>query len=166
MRAALAVALLLAACTHSDPKPDPKPTDDGAGGGEKKPLMAGLLIPPPVGETRTTVDGCAAKPDEEPPASRAALPDEKVVATPTGGGFVLSHDVPHACCLKAKTAVDVQGDKVVITDTFEGTACRCRCSSTIKTAVGLKPGAYTVEVKTVEPNAAARSAWSGPVTVP
>ncbi len=164
MRTALAALLLLAACTHSDPKPDPKPTD---GEPEKKPLMGGLLLPPSeVGAHRSTVDGCAATPDKEPPATRSAPPDESVVASATGGGLVLTHEVPHACCLKATTAVEVIGDRVVVTDTLEGTACRCRCSSTIKTAVGLKPGTYTVEVKTAEPNAAARSAWSGPVTVP
>lgn len=164
MKRAGGLLLTLIACTHNEPKPDPKPEGDGAA--EHKPLLAGLLLPPAeAGAFNTKVEGCAATPEKEPEATRSALPNESVVASAVATGVVLTHEVPHACCLKAKTTVEVKGDQVVVTDTLEGTACRCRCSSTLKTAVGLAKGSYTVEVKTVEPNAAARSAWSGPITV-
>lgn len=159
MRRALFVVLALAACTHHEPKPDPEKPP------ENQPLLGGVLLPPAeAGGFRTAVAGCAATPEKEPEATRSALPDESVVATAVATGVVLTHEVPHACCLKPKTTVEVVGDKVTVTDTLEGTPCRCRCSSTLRTAVGLAKGSYTVEVKTVEPSQS-RSAWTGPIAV-
>ena len=79
--------------------------------------------------------------------------------------MVLSHEVGHACCLSAATAVQIAGTTVTITETLSGTQCRCLCSSNLRTAVGLSPGTWSVEVKTVSPGKI-WSAWSGELTVP
>ncbi|MBZ4416409.1 hypothetical protein [Myxococcus sp. RHSTA-1-4] len=39
---------------------------------------------------------------------------------------------------------------MTLTETLSGEACRCRCRSTVRAAVGLKPGEYTLRVITVE----------------
>jgi hypothetical protein len=172
VRLALALAFaLLTGCAHTEVKEDPKPADpkpaDPAQGDPKPEAtpLAGMVLPPATaGEFRTAVAGCAATPDKEPPASRAMPSEEKVEASGIATGLVLTHEVPHACCLAAATTVDVAGDKVTVTDTLSGTACRCMCSSSLRTAVGLKPGSYSVEVKTVVPGKT-HSAWSGTVVV-
>ncbi len=169
----LAIALLIAAlagCAHTEVKEDAKANEPVAPAGDAKPApdnkpLAGMVLPPPeTGGFRTSVAGCAATPDKEPAETRALLPEEKVEASGIATGLVVTHEVPHACCLKATTTVDVAAQEVTITDSFDGTQCRCRCSSSLRTAVGLKPGSYAVEVKTVEPGKT-HSAWSGTVVV-
>jgi hypothetical protein len=53
---------------------------------------------------------------------------------------------------------------VVVTETLSGTPCRCRCSSNLRTSVGLAPGTWQVELKTVAPGRT-WTAWSGELTV-
>jgi uncharacterized protein (DUF2141 family) len=40
---------------------------------------------------------------------------------------------------------------VTVTETLSGQSCRCRCRSTVRAAVGLPPGNYTLKVVTDEP---------------
>ncbi len=181
MLVAVAVtALTLAGCKHDETKPDgaagttePKPAPvetKTSPGPAHSPLagLAGRVVPPSeVGQSRSAVSGCAAKPEAaEANATRGGLPvEEKVEAVAAGHGVVVSHDLPHACCLSAKTAAALEGTKVIVTETLEGTPCRCLCSSTLRTAVGLSKGTWTVEVKTTSP-AKSWTAWSGTVEVP
>jgi len=141
-------------------------SDPPTGRGE---LAAGALariLQPPAeeGGHRFAVEGCAATPNVEPPATRGLPPEDKVEASALEGGVLLTHEVGHACCLSAATAVVLEGNKVVVTETLSGTPCRCRCSSSLRTAVGLKPGTWQVEVKTVVPGKT-WSAWSGELKV-
>lgn len=127
--------------------------------------LEGLVLPPAeVGGFSSSVAGCAATPGQEPVATRAALAEEKVEATGVATGMILTHVVPHACCLAATTSVKVVTGTVLITETLDGSPCRCRCSSTLRVAVGLKPGDYAVELKTIE-SSQSRVAWMGNVRV-
>ena len=127
--------------------------------------LAKILQPPAeAGGLRFAVEGCAAKPEVEPPATRSLPPPDKVEASALEGGVLLTHEVGHACCLSAASTVAIEGGKVVVTETFSGTPCRCRCSSSVRTAVGLKPGTWQVELKTVEPGKTS-VAWTGELKV-
>ena len=167
-----AASLLLAACVRATPDPvvDPKPVDGEPQPGIGRGALAGgalskLLMPPAeAGTLKFAVEGCAAKPNEESVATRALPPPDSVQTSVLQGGVLLTHEVAHACCLSAASAVTVEGTKVVVTETLSGTPCRCRCSSSLRTAVGLKPGTWSVEVKTVEPGRT-WSAWTGELTV-
>lgn len=161
-----AAVLALSACKHSEPvedPPPPKPAPAGTGGGLH------LFMPPEEGKSRFQAEGCAAKPDEaeKNANTRGGMPtaaDDKVTPSATGTGIIVSHDLAHACCLKADSAIDIQGSSVTITETLSGTACRCMCSSTLKTAVGLKKGTWQVSLKTVE-GGNTKDAWSGSLEV-
>ncbi len=160
----------LVGCRHDEAKPDPAPTPDPAPHQEARPhshvaLLAGVLLPPadPHG-FRSAVSGCAAETQKDTEPTRGLPPEEKVVATAVPTGLVLTHEVPHACCLSEKTEVKVEGQAVTITEHLEGTPCRCLCGSTVRTAVALEKGTWQVEVITQTPGAT-RSAWRGPVEV-
>ncbi|MHB8879865.1 MAG: hypothetical protein ACYC8T_39755, partial [Myxococcaceae bacterium] len=60
------------------------------------------------------------------------------------GGVILSHELSHACCLKASVTSTLEGAKLTVRETLSGSPCRCMCQSTVKTAVGLSPGHYTL----------------------
>lgn len=168
-----AVVLLgLAACSHQPAKTDAAPARDATARAEAPrpqggPLAAlhGLVLPPPEpGGFRSSVSGCAAGPTRKTEETRAAPAEEKVEVSGLATGLVVTHDAEHACCLTEKTSVVVEAQKVTITEAFEGAPCRCRCGSTLRTAVGLPRGSYAVEVKTVAP-AQARTAWTGEIVV-
>ena len=172
----LLVLLSLAACKHTEPAPETAaatpgntaPAEPGAGGepaqaGPAAPL-ARMMIPPSQGQSSFRAEGCAASSDGMPEATRALPSEEKVEASALGTGIVVSHDLPHACCLKAESKVKIDGAQVTITETLSGTPCRCMCSSTLRTAVGLKKGTWDVSVKTVEPGKS-RTAWNGELVV-
>jgi hypothetical protein len=169
MRPTAVLAVLLLGCAHADPATTTTSTTPapvaaahpvgGVGVGVGK-----LLLPPAeAGAHRSVIEGCALS-QEEPPATRAREAPESFVQSVLGTGIIVSHTLPHACCLKADTAVAVAAAHVTITETLTGTPCRCRCSSTIKTAVGLAPGAWAVQVKTIDPGGS-RDAWSGELVV-
>ncbi|MFT3842105.1 MAG: hypothetical protein QM723_34255 [Myxococcaceae bacterium] len=163
-----AAVLALSGCKHSEPVDDPPPADDT----QPKPAAGGglhLFMPPEEGKSRFQAEGCAAKPEEaeKNANTRGGMPtaaDDKVTPSATSTGIIVSHDLAHACCLKAESAADIQGSAVVITETLSGTACRCMCSSTLKTAVGLKKGTWQVSLKTVE-GGTTKDAWSGSLEV-
>jgi hypothetical protein len=171
MRTPCLAALLLLGCAHAEPaalpvtaaKADPVTTSPAA---DPTPAGVGKLLLPPAqaGAHRSVVEGCALAPGEPPAATRAVEAPESFATSALGTGIIVSHTLPHACCLKAETAVAVAAPHVTITETLSGTPCRCRCSSTIKTAVGLGPGPWAVVVKTVDPGGS-RDAWSGELVV-
>ena len=169
MRALLFVAMLsLSACKHSEPVEDPPPasTPPASNGGGSGPAMH-IFLPPAEGTSRFVAEGCAAKPEEaeKNANTRGGMPSgDKVTPSATGTGIIDSHDLAHACCLKAESAADIQGTSVTITETLSGTPCRCMCSSTLKTAVGLKKGTWQVSLKTVE-GGNTKASWSGELEV-
>jgi hypothetical protein len=83
---------------------------------------------------------------------------------PVPGGISFTHPLEHACCLTARAQAQVEGQRVSITEVLEGTACRCRCGSTVKSAVALRPGTYHFRVLVREVDEE-RVLYEGPVTV-
>ena len=137
MRALFFVAVLgaSAGCKHDEPRepaassapaeetPQPRPEGEVA--------VGRMLLPPSqAGASKFVVEGCAAKPSEEP-ATRGVVTErpDHVDASALGTGIVVGHDLFHACCLKAESQTTVDGDRVTISETLSGQPCRCRCSS-------------------------------------
>jgi hypothetical protein len=115
--------------------------------------LANVLLPPSTfGTHRSAVEGCAANPQAaDQPATRLGLPVNEIAAQPASGGAIVAHEFTHTCCLGATSSAKVEGTKVIITEVLSGTACKCQCTSNIKTAVGLKTGVWQVEVRTSSP---------------
>lgn len=144
------------------------------------PRLPGPFSPPgglPIvapGEARTQADGCLtlANPETEGPTRAPAVahtrggggdgPEVGVKQTPAG--ITVTHALHHNCCQKADVKTDVADGKVTITETFSGNTCRCNCQSTLATTVGLKPGAYAVEVVRVE-GGPPKTIYAGSVTI-
>jgi hypothetical protein len=143
------------------------------------PRLPGPFSPPgglPIvapGEARTQADGCLtlANPETEGPTRAPAVahtrgggdgPEVGVKQTPAG--ITVTHALHHNCCQKADVQTNVADGKVTITETFTGNTCRCNCQSTLTTTVGLKPGAYAIEVVRVE-GGPPKTIYSGNVTI-
>lgn len=123
------------------------------------------------GTSRTSVTGCLAS-SGSPGAQQAELPvtrggagGESVRVRVLGRSLIVTHDLTHACCLKADVSTKSGGGAVRIVEKLSGTACRCMCNSTIKTTVDSGPGAHLVTV-IVEANGSSRTAHEESVTVP
>jgi len=121
-----------------------------------------LLLAPGPGTSRTRIDGCltvastnkeAAAPFPARPVVRSA-PQQQVRIKPGAGGITAVHELDHACCLKAKVDTNVSGGVARIVEKLLGRPCRCRCHSTINTAVGLSPGNHEVIVLLEQPDGA------------
>lgn len=133
-----------------------------------------LLLPPSTpGENVSDFTGCLSLQEatEEsgarfpaPAVTRGPPPKDPVRLGPMGRGVVVSHGLVHACCLKGEVLSEVQGTQVIITERLTGMPCRCRCSSTLRTAVGLAPGEYTVILR-VQEGEDVREVFTGPVSV-
>ncbi|WP_224247748.1 hypothetical protein [Hyalangium gracile] len=128
-------------------------------------------LPPEAGQVRMVAEGCLAHPDRGsafPPAapSRTAsrAGSSQVQVTPVANGVSLVHPLEHACCLTARAQAQVEGQRVTIVETLEGEPCRCRCGSTVRSAVRLAPGSYSLRVVVREPGGE-RQLFEGPVTV-
>ncbi|MDQ3264186.1 MAG: hypothetical protein M3Y59_11075 [Myxococcota bacterium] len=132
-----------------------------------------LLIPPAKpGEIVADFAGCLSLAEATaeagarfpvPPPTRGPNPDQ-VRVNPMGEGIVIAHELSHACCLQGEATARVEGTKLVVTEKLTGTPCRCMCASTIRSAVGLSPGTYTVVVQ-VDESGSLRDAFQGEVTV-
>lgn len=123
---------------------------------------SGLAVPPTVGETRMAVEGCLLTASEEggarfppPPVSRAGG-SPHVILHLVEGGVVLEHALAHACCLKVRTSAKLGAGQAVVTEELSGTACRCRCGSTIRTALRLPAGEWSVALDLEEHGSAKR----------
>jgi hypothetical protein len=130
----------------SEPTPPTKPAP------RVTPAVAGALPPPAeLGRTRTVVTGCMAKGQKSSADTRASRSssadgDEEVEVTKTPGGAIVTHHLSHNCCLKAQVSAKIEQEHVIVLEKLVGKPCRCRCKSTLKTAVGLAPGWWTVDV--------------------
>ncbi len=146
--AALAIAVN---CAGSTPAQKAEPADGGAPVVFTPPSFPRAAAPEP-GASRTSVEGCAATPGEEPPAShqtRAFVPDQ-IEIEPVAGGIAVDHHHQHACCLKA--SIDVSRDDRIVTvrESLAGEPCRCLCRSTLRSVIGVPAGSFTVRVVVVE----------------
>jgi hypothetical protein len=175
------VACVGAACTkHEDSQTRPDPPaatapDAGAPPPEVGPqvgpassggtlggkLIGKVLLPPTTaGESSSEVAGCLAAASEADaakfPLSREA-PAAPVTVSSLSNGLIITHELTHACCLKATVTSKLDKDEVTLREALFGTPCRCMCSSTLRTAVGLRAGLYRVHV-VVEDNGKARPA--------
>ena len=79
-------------------------------------------------------------------------------------GVLVEHRLDHGCCLKGQVTSKLSGRVVTLTETLSGASCRCMCRSTVRAAVGLKPGTYTLRVVT-DDHGTRRTAHEGQVTV-
>jgi hypothetical protein len=175
--APLAVLALVAACASpagggAAGASDPAPTSPPAGAsslGIASQSAAGLVPPAEAGASRTSVSGCLTAATESegsrfpaPPVSRNPTPPVTVTAVP--GGALVVHDLTHACCLRSQVTSSLDGRRAVVRETLTGTPCRCMCGSSLRTAVALPPGAWTVAVE-LETGGQVRLVSELPVTV-
>ena len=148
-------ALLGSACAAGRVEPQsPPPPEESP---PKTPAFpANLLLPPATtGESRTEVSGCLANPSAgESARTRSApapAPDtSQVRVSPMAQGVLVAHDLSHACCLSAQVESRLEGTKLVVIERLTGMPCRCRCNSTLRTAVGLEPGTYELLLQVEE----------------
>lgn len=136
----------------------------------RPPAAAQPLVPPETaGANRAVLSGCLLAANEAeaarfppPPVLRSAAPAVTVAATP--GGALVTHELEHACCLKGAVASHLEGRVAIVRERLLGSPCRCRCASTLRTAVSLPPGAWTVAVE-VEEAGAVRRVYEQPFQV-
>jgi hypothetical protein len=132
------------------------------------------LLPDPssaIGDSRTVAEGCLLAAGEAeaarcppPPVMRTGgLPAARV--SPVAGGVVVEHPLTHACCLTARTTTRIEGRVAVVTEALGGNPCRCRCGSTLRTALRLPPGEWTVALD-LEASGATQRILQQPVRVP
>lgn len=133
-----------------------------------------LLLPPEKpGESRTELSGCLAGGGTEadgsryppPPVSRSAPVAPKVRINSLAKGVIISHDLDHACCLKADVTTRLEAGRLTVLEKLSGTPCRCMCASTIRTAVGLAPGRYTLAIQVDEGSGPPKTVAEQPFTV-
>jgi len=111
---------------------------------------AAPVPPAEVGASRTEAQGCLAVASEAeaarfppPPVTRAPGPPP-VRMTPVAGGVLVEHTLTHACCLKAVVTSHAERGTATVSESLMGNPCRCRCGSTLRTAVALPPGRWTL----------------------
>ena len=145
-----------------DPEPAPvKPAPvQGAVGVQR------ALIPPAVeGQNVSRIEGCLAQGAGDdgdgvrfPVLTPTRGGDAKAKATrvsTTGTGVLITHELSHACCLKAKVHSVVERtysryQTVHVSVVLSGEPCRCMCSSTVQAAVGLQPDTYILAVEVAD----------------
>jgi len=152
--AALALALLAGCASASDRaggRASP-PRPPAAQATQVQPPHATAAVRLAPGEVHTAVEGCLAAGSEAEaarfparPATRTLAPTVTVAAV--AGGAVVTHQVSHACCLRAEVTTRSEERTVTVLETLSGKACRCMCASTLRTRLGLAPGAWTVAVE-------------------
>lgn len=110
-----------------------------------------LSPPAGIGELRTNISGCAATATEQEAqafvSTTRGLPPPPTIQAVQGGALI-THPLDHTCCLKLAVTSRIEGERsAVVRETLSGAPCRCRCSSTVKTALGLKPGLWTITIE-------------------
>lgn len=111
--------------------------------------LGGLVPPGLPGASVTRVEGCAAGEAPRAPTRGPADPasDEPTLqVTATGLGLIVTHRVEHACCLTFEVTTSLVGTTLELRERPLGTACRCRCGSTLRTTIGLPPGDYQLRL--------------------
>jgi len=131
----------------SAPAAAPAPTPLPPGG-------AGLPLrrhdrPPARGAVRWSAEGCLAATTEAEakrfPTKRSVMP--AVTVAPAPGGATVVHALAHACCLRAEVSSRLEGATAVVVERLTGMRCRCMCSSTLRTFIGLPAGRWNVVVE-------------------
>lgn len=129
---------------------------------------APLVPPTEPGAHRTRLEGCLTDATEDADtrhpqlATRGGTPVKVQVL---GHGIVVTHALDHSCCLAAAVETTLEPGRVTLTERLSGTPCRCRCSSTIRTAVGLEPGSWEVVVVVETPGKSPETDHRGRVEV-
>jgi hypothetical protein len=139
--------------TTPAPQPKSEPTPPAKPAPRAAPEPASGLTPPAEpGGTRMAVEGCLAskgqKSSTESRTSRSAPADgdSEVEVVKAPGGAIVTHHLSHNCCLKAQVTAKIEQDHVVVLEKLVGKPCKCKCKSVLRTAVGLTPGWWTVDV--------------------
>lgn len=139
----------------------PLPTGPAAfPGGAPGRALGGLLPPGAPGSSATHVTGCAAGGATPAPTRALPSPDEEGPAlqvTPTGLGLIVTRRVEHACCLTFEVSTALEGATVVLRERSLGTACRCRCGSTLRTTIALPTGEWLLRVHAADGTTEERS---------
>ncbi|HLL52690.1 MAG TPA: hypothetical protein VK447_04030, partial [Myxococcaceae bacterium] len=126
--------------TCPEPPPAPAPTA-AAAPARPVPTFEGKLLLPPA--TPSEAEGA-----RYPTAASARAQGAAAVrVNPMGKGVIVSHELSHACCLQANVTTRLEAGTVVMQEELSGTPCRCTCASTVRTAIGLPPGRYTLSVR-------------------
>lgn len=137
------------------------------------PGLQAMLVPPSTpGASRFGVEGCLAQ-TEQTEAAGSRFPAgpptrgparDSVQVSPLGTGSLVVHELEHGCCLKADVTSSLEGQTVTLTETLSGQSCRCRCRSTVRVAVGLRPGDYSLKIVTDE-SGRRRTSYEAPFSV-
>jgi hypothetical protein len=129
---------------------------------------APLVPPKEPGAHRMRLEGCLTDATEDADtrhpqvATRSTNP---VKVDVLGHGIVVTHTLDHSCCLAAAVETTLEPGRVTLTERLSGNPCRCRCGSTIRTAVGLEPGSWEVVVVVETPGKSPQTDHRGPVVV-
>lgn len=160
--------------TGQAPTPSSMPSGPGPVGMPRPvPGLQGILVPPQApGASKVRLEGCLAQAERTeasgsrfptPPATRGPAKPPVSVST-LGGGALVVHELDHGCCLQAEVSSQLEGKLVTVTERLSGQSCRCRCRSTVRAAVGLPPGDYTLKIVT-DDNGNRSNAYEAPLTV-
>jgi hypothetical protein len=132
------------------------------------PVMKPELLAAAAGETSVQITGCALDGKEAAPTRSAPMrkrTEDSVTVKADKGAVVVEHFVNHACCLKGAVTTDVTEGAINVRESLTGSACRCMCSSTIKTTVPAHAGTYNVQVS-LDMAGNAKTVATQSVTVP
>jgi hypothetical protein len=160
------VGIVLLACSEPAPRPstrsDPSMLSDAADAGtgvaqpvvSQRPdggplnsvppeLLPRFALPRKAGTARSEVEGCAAHPETaDLPATRTMPSPARVAVRSVVGGIIVTHSLPHACCLKGSVEARLDRNVATVREVLSGTPCRCMCESTLRTGMALDPGDY------------------------
>jgi len=113
-----------------------------------------LRPPSKPGAVASSVRGCLASTPKAsgaeksmPALSAGSDRPTTVKIAPVVGGIEIEHSLEHACCLRAEVSARVEENRAVVRETLIGDPCLCMCRSTIRSAVGLAPGAYSFRLE-------------------
>lgn len=174
MKKLLCMALLASAVACAKSQSVEEPASDGAPAPEvaavsTRPALPATIEPKSAGtEPKYEIKGCAAPDTARSAPTRGTAEDsvsEAYNVTAIAGGVVVSHKVPHACCLKGEVATKVDGNVITVTEKLTGSPCRCLCGSGIETTVPVPAGEYDVKVVLEQPNSKPRDVTNQKVTV-
>ena len=115
---------------------------------------------PGIGQSTTVIVGCL---NQE--KSAADFDQAGAEVFPVPDGVVVTHNVIHACCLSGAVSSSIEGNLVTISERLTGEPCKCECPSTLRTAVGLAPGPWVIQLRLEKPNAPAQIVQEWDVTV-
>ncbi|HEX7597984.1 MAG TPA: hypothetical protein VF518_07200 [Polyangia bacterium] len=105
---------------------------------------SGVPEAPKVGQSSTSLSGCLTK--GSPSSEGADFAQAGAEVLPIPGGVVVTHNLIHGCCLTAKVTAAIERQMVIVHEKLTGEECKCDCPSTLRTAVGLAPGAWIVRL--------------------